>query len=176
MTAALRFGVVPVSAPGDGSVLRILNATSASPASQRATVVAAAIASEHGGELFVVHVRPPVELRVVRLGPTSVSARWLDDPYSEPVLLGARRLAWEHAIGARVGLIAGPPADGIVMAARQMGAGLVVVGHASRSTGWRYGVTRTRVKRSSPVPLLTVGRGTMVSLACPGGRMPALPR
>jgi len=58
-------------------------------------VVPAAIASERGGELFVVHVRAAFELRVVRLGPTTVSARWLDDPYSEPLLLAARRLAWE---------------------------------------------------------------------------------
>ena len=145
-------------APGAGARLRILNAISHSPASQRATVVAAAIVSEHGGELFLVHVRAPVELRVVRLGPTRVSARWSDDPYSEPVLLAARRLAWENGVAARVGLIAGTPADGIVMAARQLDVDLVVLGaRTARLTGWRYGVTQARVKRSSPVSVLTVG-------------------
>jgi nucleotide-binding universal stress UspA family protein len=145
-----------VSAPGDGSALRILNATSGSPASQRATVVAATIASEHGGELFVVHVRPPVELRVVRLGPTTVSARWLDDPFSEAVLLEARQLAWENGIAARVGLIAGLAADGIVMAARQLDAALVVLGARGSARGRGLGATPARAKRSSPVPVLTV--------------------
>jgi nucleotide-binding universal stress UspA family protein len=157
MTSALRFRVFPVSAPGAGR-LRILNATSGSPGSQRATVVAAVIASERGGDLFVVHVRPPVELRVVRLGPTSVSARWWDDPYSEPLLLEARRLAWENGVAARIGLIAGPPADGIVMAARQLDVDLVVLGaRTSGLTGGRFAVTRARVKRSSSVSVLTVG-------------------
>jgi nucleotide-binding universal stress UspA family protein len=110
----------------DGTVSRtlIVNATSGSPASQRATAVASAIAAEHGRELVVVHVLPPREVQVVRLGPTVARPCWLDDPYSKPVLLQARRLAWAHGIGARVGLIAGMPADGIVMAARELGAGL----------------------------------------------------
>jgi len=66
-------------------------------------------------------------------------------------------MAWENGIAAQVGLIARPAADGIVMAARQLEAGLVVIGaRAWGPTGWRLGVTRTRVKRSSPVPVLAV--------------------
>jgi nucleotide-binding universal stress UspA family protein len=113
---------------GTGSSTRIVNATSGSSASQRATAVAAAIAAERGDELVVVHVQPPRELRVARLGPTVVGPCWLDDPHPEPVLLQARRLAWANGISARVGLIAGVPADGIVLAARDLGAGLVVIG------------------------------------------------
>lgn len=74
------------------------------------------------------------------------------------MLLAARWQAWENGVGARVGLIARPAADGIVMAAFQLEGGLVVLGaRASRPTAWRYGVTRARVKRSSPVPVLIVG-------------------
>jgi hypothetical protein len=71
-------------------VVRTLNATSGSPASARATVVAAAIVSEHGGELLVVHVRPPLELRVLGLGPTTVPrAGWMIGIWSLVVLCGA---------------------------------------------------------------------------------------
>jgi hypothetical protein len=44
------------------------------------------------------------------------------------------------------------------MAARQLEAGLVVVGaRVSRQTVRRFGVTRARVKWSSPVAVFTVG-------------------
>jgi nucleotide-binding universal stress UspA family protein len=76
-------------------------------------------------------------------------------PYAEPVLLAARRLAWENGIAAWVGLIAGPVADGIVIAALQLEAGLVVLGARASRPG--CALTRERVKRSSPVPVLTVG-------------------
>jgi nucleotide-binding universal stress UspA family protein len=135
----------------------LLAAASGSTASERATEVAAAIAAEHGGELVIVHVQPPQEVRVARLGPTLVGCRWLDDPYSEPVLLQARRLAWANGCLARVGLIAGPPVDGIVMAARRLDAGLVVVGaRATRLAGWLGAPTRTRLAHRGPVPVLTV--------------------
>lgn len=76
---------------------------------------------------------------------------------SEVRLLAARRLAWENEIAVRVGLIAGPAADGIVMAARQLEAGLIVLGARASRPGPGLGVTRTRVKRSSPVPVLAAG-------------------
>src|SRR5579875_3691179 len=90
---------------------RVLLAASGSAASQRAIVVGAAIVAEHGGQLIVVHVRPAVLMRVTRLGPTVASPCWLDDPFSDGVLLAARRLAWENGVLPRVGLLAGPVAD-----------------------------------------------------------------
>lgn len=141
-------------------------ATSGSPASQRAVEVAAAIAAEHGDELVIVHVQPPGEVRVARLGPTVVSCCWLQDPYSEPVLLDARQLAWVNGAAARVGLIAGLPADGIVMAARQLDAGLVVIGaRATRLPARLAAPIRVRLATRCPVALLTVPAGGSASAA-----------
>ena len=157
--AAAQFGA---GQQRNGARLRVLNAASGTLASQRATSVAATIAAERGGELVVVHVQPPRELRVVRLGPTVVRSCWLDDPYSEPVLLAARRLAWANGIMARIALLAGLPADGVVMAAGEFGAGLVVIG--SR-TAWLPAPTRARIQRACPVPVLAVSRGRTAAAA-----------
>ncbi len=95
------------------SRLRILNAASETSATERSTAAAATIATERGGELFVVHVTHPAEVRVIRLGPMVIRTRRLDDPYCSPVLLRARRLAWGHgALLARVVLMDGDPGIG----------------------------------------------------------------
>jgi Universal stress protein family len=73
------------------------------------------------------------------------------------VLRAARRVAWENQIAVRVGLIVGPAAHGIVMPARQAEAGLVVLGARAWSPGRGLGMTRPRIKRSSPVPVLAAG-------------------
>ncbi len=153
--------ISPVLAPAEPPVagLRMLVATNGSPASQRATAVAAALVAECAGQLVVVHVLAALEVRVVRLGPTVESVSWSDDPFSDPVLLAARRLAWMSGVVARVALVAGPPADGIVIVARQISAGLIVMGRG-RAPGWRAGwlaaSTRARVERRAAVPVLAV--------------------
>ena len=111
----------------DASRLTILSAVSGSPASCRAVEVGASLTAENGGKLIVVHVTPPTQLRVVRLGPTTIGTGWLGDPYAEPILLDARRLAWAHGIMARVGLISGLPAEGVLMAARELRPTLIVI-------------------------------------------------
>lgn len=145
-----------VDAVGGAARSRVLNAVSGSAASQRATIVAAALASEHAGELVIVHVRPPSEMRVVRLGPAVVRTRWLDDPFGEPVLLQARRLAWTSGVMPRIVLMDGRVTEGVAMAAREWGSSLVVIGWRAR---WLPATTRTRIQRSCPVPVLAVSRG-----------------
>jgi len=136
---------------------RVVVATSGSPASQRAIEVAAAIAAEHSGELVILHVQPPRQVRVARLGPTVVGCCWSQDPYSERVLIDARRLACANGSPARVGLIAASPADGIVMAARQLDARQVVIGARTTRLPARLAApTRARLADGCPVPLLTV--------------------
>ncbi len=158
----------PVFARSDRSTNvgpRVLLATSGSAASRRATVVAVAIAGEHNGQLIVVHVRPPVLMRVTRLGPAVAPPGWLDDPMSDAVLLAARRLAWENGVLPRVGLLAGAVAKAVVLAARQLDVGLIVIGSriARRPTRMSQSI-HARVRRSGAAPVLAVplapsGRG-----------------
>ncbi len=97
------------------------------------------------------------EIRLVRLGPTTVGTHWLRDPYAEPVLLDARRAAWAHGIAARLGLISGLPAEGLLMAAQEGKPTLIVIGaRRSRLPARLAAPTRARVQRCSPVPILTV--------------------
>ena len=154
------------------SRLTILSAASGSPASRRATEAAARLAADHGGELIVVHVRPPTQLRVLRLGLTIVEIGWLADPFLGPVLLDARRVAWAHGILARVGLISVLPAEGVLMAASELSPTLIVIGtRRSRLSARLAAPTRARIQRRSPVPVLTVPSATLARPGCTSARV-----
>ncbi len=160
MTALIKGpACVPPSAQvGDGRVrLRVLNASSGTPASRRSTAVAAAIAAERDGELFVVHVAVPAELRVTRLGPTVVRTRRLDDPFASSVLLEARRVAWAHGALARVVLMDGDPATGILASADDLRVDLIVIGaRPSPPPTFMTARTRYRLQRDAAIPVLAV--------------------
>jgi nucleotide-binding universal stress UspA family protein len=140
--------------------LRVLNASSGTPASKRSTAVAAAIAAERDAELFVVHVADPDELRVTRLGPTVVRTRRLDDPFANSVLLEARRVAWAHGALARAVLMDGEPATGILAAADDLRVDLIVIGAApSVLPACMNARTRYRLQRDATIPVLAVSLG-----------------
>jgi nucleotide-binding universal stress UspA family protein len=137
--------------------LRVLNASSGTRASERSTAVAAAIAAERVGELFVVHVAEPIKVRVTRLGPTLVRPRRLDDPFADPVLIRARRVASANGALARLVLMAGDPVEAILVAARDLRVDLIAIGARSvRMPPFMAAPTRHRLQRVAPVPVLAV--------------------
>jgi nucleotide-binding universal stress UspA family protein len=86
---------------------RILHATSGSLAARAATVVAAELAAGFEAQLITVHVIVAENCRVGRMAPTLPITRRLDDPYTDPVLLDARRVAWARGVSTELALIAG---------------------------------------------------------------------
>jgi len=106
----------------------ILLATNGSPSASDATKIAGDLAGMFHAALRIVHVVTPVEYRVGRLAPMRPVEQELDCPYESPVLLKARRLAWNHGAAASLQLVAGEPARAIVAAAEQSHADLLVIG------------------------------------------------
>jgi nucleotide-binding universal stress UspA family protein len=135
---------------------RVLNAVSGSRASAHATATAAAIASERNAELILVHVLAPAAVRVSRFGPTVIRTRRLDDPFSSPVLLAARRVAWSHGALARIVLFDGETVPAILNAARDMEAGLIVIGQVHSRARISRARTGPRLRRRSVCPVLAV--------------------
>lgn len=140
-----------------GGRSRILNATSGSPASASATAVSAAIASEHGAELIVVHVRAPAVMRVGRLAPTIVHNQRLRDPHASTVLAAARQAAWANGAFARVVLMSGEPAPAILSVAAELAVDLIVIGaRPSHAPVVLAAPTRYRIQRDARCPVRVV--------------------
>lgn len=127
---------------------RVLNAVSGSPMSAHAT----AIATERNAELIVVHVLTPTAVRVSRLGPTLIRTRRLDDPFSSPVLLAARRAAWSHGVLAQIVLFDGETVGAILTAAQDMNAGLIVIGRAPPASANPEGADWTTTSAPGGLP------------------------
>lgn len=155
---------------------RVLNASSGSLASERATAAAAAIAREHDAELLVLHVDVPGDLRVTRLGPTIVHTRCAKDPYSCAVLLRARRIAWEHGALARVVLMEGEPVSAVLEAVWDLRVELLVIGAQCRRLPASLAArTRGALVRRSPCRVLAVSldQSALVDRSWSGERVTA---
>lgn len=136
---------------------RILNATSGTPASERSTVVAAALARKNGAELLVVHVAAPSRVRMARLGPIVSPIYYVRDPYSSAVLLHARRTAWQHGAAARVVLMEGEPVPAILAAVRDFRVSRLVLGARDhRLPAWVAARTRASLLRRTTCPVQVV--------------------
>jgi nucleotide-binding universal stress UspA family protein len=135
----------------------LLVAVSGSDASRRAAAVAADLANTFDARLAILHVVPPLGYRVGRLAPTLPITQRLDDPLSNPVLLGARQIAWAHGVSPRAILIAGDPVQVIVTVARDLGADLLVIGSTPRLLPARLAARHRRwVETHAPCPVLPV--------------------
>lgn len=135
----------------------VLLATSGSPASRRATAVAAGLASTFDAELVILHVVAPIQYRVGRLAPTLPITRRLDDPLTNAVLLDARRIAWAHSASTKTILVAGDAAHVIVTVAGELGADLLVIGkNPHRIPSALTAKTRRWVHSHAPCPVLPV--------------------
>lgn len=122
---------------------RVVLATNGAAAARHATVVAADLAGRWGARLAILHVKAPVEHRVGRLAPTLPVTQRLDNPYEDPVLADARRLAWTAGAAAKPVLWAGDPGPVITALAARVGASVVVIG-ARRRRGPARLLARTR--------------------------------
>lgn len=135
---------------------RILHATSGSLAARAATVVAAELAAGFEAQLIIVHVIVAENYRVGRMAPTLPITRRLDDAYTDPVLLDARRVAWARGVSTELALIAGDAPAAIVALAHELAPQLIVIG-SQRTRIPRLGATTRRwVQSQAPCPVLAV--------------------
>jgi nucleotide-binding universal stress UspA family protein len=139
---------------------RIVVATEGSPASVAALNFAFDLASEHGAELFFVHVVPLVDV----LPPSTIDESgdaFLHTPttYDHELLREAAAMATARGLTATTALRPGAPAEEIVAYAESCAADLVVVG-CSHQRGTiasvLLGSVALRVLQASPRSVLVV--------------------
>ncbi len=138
----------------------ILAATDFSALSRHAVDRAARVALETGAPLSLIHVTPGSALQELRqwLGAGHASEQQLlDDARSQLAALAAG-LRERHGVAARTVEAAGPVLDAIDQEARQLAAGLLVLG--ARGAGFLrrlvLGTTSERIVRRSHCPVLVV--------------------
>lgn len=63
-----------------------------------ALLAAGALAAAYDAQLTAVHVLPPTEFRIARVGPVRPIQAQRPEPFEDQVLLDARDLAWPTAV------------------------------------------------------------------------------
>ncbi len=111
---------------------RILIATDGSPAAAEAVEMGLELAAEQGAEVTVLHVLPPSDWRVARLGPARPIPHRLEVTEDDTALHEAAAKAKEHGVAFTLELVSGDAADEIVARAEAMNADLIVVGSRGR--------------------------------------------
>ncbi len=138
------------------AVKSILYPTDFSVEAWTAFEVACALASESGGRLVVLHVQPSP---LYMLGGTAGVPPLPDEYDRDKLLEQLKSIRPAHAeIAVEHRLEYGEPAEGIIKAAEEIHANLIVMGTHGR-TGLRrllMGSVAERVVRTAPCPVLTV--------------------
>jgi nucleotide-binding universal stress UspA family protein len=143
------------------SIGRILFATDFSKASEKAFEQSIDIAQERGAELLIAHAYQPPSVVPTDAYLSAAMYEELDTQLRDAAaqqLEGFVRLARDRGVSARALLLAGPAYEAIADAAREQGAGLIVMGTHGRTGPARFflGSVATRVTSSAPCPVLTV--------------------
>jgi nucleotide-binding universal stress UspA family protein len=111
----------------------IVVATDGSPGAHHAVAAAAERAAARDAELVAVHVLAATEYRVARFGPLLPVARRHPDPFEDPVLLDARRLAWRLGAPAILASLSGDAAEVITDLVMRRHGDVLVLGRRRRA-------------------------------------------
>jgi nucleotide-binding universal stress UspA family protein len=137
--------------------------TDGSPRAREAVEFGLEIAAQEGAEVFVVHVLSPVD-SVVREETNRTVSHPLLTADDDPALRHAAEIAAERLVTCSPKLLVGLPEDELLALAREVDAGLIVVG--SRGTGSVKGALLGSVSRGvlnrADRPVLIV-KGTSVA-------------
>ncbi len=112
---------------------RIVIGTDGSPRAQEAVEFGLEIAAQEGADVFVVHVLLPVD-PLVREETNRTVSHPLLTAEDDPVLRHAAELAAERVVTCNPKLLVGLPEDELLALAREVDAGLVVVGSRGRGS------------------------------------------
>ena len=156
--------VAPWSERKDG-MKKILIATDGSPAAAEAVDLGLELASEQRAEVVLLHVVPPTDFRVTRVGPPHPVPHRLEITDEDTALHEAAEKATARGVAFQLELISGEAADEIVTLAEAVAADLVVVGSRGRGAiaGALLGSVSKAVLSQAKRPVLVV-RGTRAPL------------
>jgi nucleotide-binding universal stress UspA family protein len=134
-----------------------------SEATRRAVKLAADIARQSNGKLYIVHATPPMQLGTIYTGPVGVPAQVVDDIHARArkasleAMSALRHLLCDD-VKAAFDARPGHPITFVIAEAKQVKADLIVLAASGRSRVSRFfvGSTADRVIREAPCPVLVV--------------------
>jgi nucleotide-binding universal stress UspA family protein len=143
------------------STKRILFATDFSKASAKAFEQAIEIAKDRGAELLIAHAYQPPAIVPTDAYLSAAMYEELDTKLRDVAFRQLERFvgeARERGVAAKPFLLAGPAFEAISEAAKELRAGLIVMGTHGRTGAARFflGSVASRVTSTAPCPVLTV--------------------
>jgi nucleotide-binding universal stress UspA family protein len=134
-----------------------------SAATRRAVQLAADLARQSGGKLYIVHATPPMQMGAIYTGPITVPTQIVDEIHerAKGASLEAMKVLRDQlceGIDCKFDARPGHPLTFVLAEAAEIKADLIVIAASGRSRVARFfvGSTADRVIRQAPCPVLVV--------------------